>query len=214
VRDSEAVPGLLESLDFIPLRPRLAEALGRIGDTKARAPLLSLFRKERYETARPAEARALAVLGAGADLAGPLAMFAGLADPMNEAVTVARDAGILDPRRGGIRVEPPQQDVAARLSVKGLQRPWRLWVLEGAEGGELSGTVGPWPVRGAAASGSTYRVDLDPGPESAELGDIQVHLHDPKGISAVWLVTRWLETPPPRVLPLPDAGHDSARHAP
>src|SRR5208283_3805279 len=79
VRDTDAVAALVASLDYVPIRPRLADTLGRIGDPRARPPLLALFEKERYETARPFEARALLALGAGKELLAPLALFAGLA---------------------------------------------------------------------------------------------------------------------------------------
>jgi HEAT repeat protein len=42
----------------------VADALGALGDERARAPLLALFADEPYVTTRPHEARALLALGA------------------------------------------------------------------------------------------------------------------------------------------------------
>jgi arylsulfatase A-like enzyme len=59
-----AVPALVRALDDVRARPYVADALGAIGDDRARARLLALFATERYVTARPREARALLALGA------------------------------------------------------------------------------------------------------------------------------------------------------
>ncbi len=58
-----AVPSLLRALDDVRIRPLVADALGEIGDERARARLLALFQTEPYVTARPHEARALLALG-------------------------------------------------------------------------------------------------------------------------------------------------------
>jgi len=52
VRDTAAVPGLVASLEFVPLRPWVADALGAIGDDRANGPLLAAFEEERYVNAR------------------------------------------------------------------------------------------------------------------------------------------------------------------
>ncbi len=62
-RCRSAVPALLRALDDVRIRPRVADALGEIGDDRGRAPLLALFATEPYVTARPHEARALLALG-------------------------------------------------------------------------------------------------------------------------------------------------------
>jgi hypothetical protein len=58
------VPTLVQALDDVRVRPYVADALGAIGDERARAPLLALFAAESHVTARPHEARALLALGA------------------------------------------------------------------------------------------------------------------------------------------------------
>ncbi|MGA7118756.1 MAG: sulfatase-like hydrolase/transferase [Polyangiaceae bacterium] len=62
-RCRSAVPALLRALDDVRIRPIVADALGEIGDERARERLLALFQTEPYVTARPHEARALLALG-------------------------------------------------------------------------------------------------------------------------------------------------------
>jgi hypothetical protein len=59
-----AVPALLEALSDVRARPYVADALGGLGDDRARAPLLARLAVEPYVTTRPHEARALVALGA------------------------------------------------------------------------------------------------------------------------------------------------------
>ncbi len=209
IRDTGAVPALVASLEYVPIRPRLADTLGRIGDVGARAPLVALFEKERYETARPFEARALLALGARSEILRPLTVFAGLADPMTEAVSIAEEGKLLDPRRGGATFDPPAVDVDTRISVRGTSGPRRLWVLAAAEGGELSGRVGAEEIAAVTTIGHVHRVDVGPGAgATTEAEDVALRLHEPRGIRAVWVVAR--QTVLPRFLapPVPDAGAD------
>jgi len=201
IRDTDAVPALLASLDYVPLRPTLAETLGAIGDARARAPLLALFERERYETARPYEAKAILALGGGHDLAAPLTLFAGLTDPMADAILIARDAQLLDPRHGGLTVEPPATDVDARVAVP-AGVPLRLWVLAGAPEGELSGSVGGSRVDGGVRVGAVHAFDLP----AATSGSLAFTLHESKGIRAVWVVPRQTLLPSFLVPREPDAG--------
>ncbi len=69
IHEKSAVAPLVASLDDVRMRPFIADALGAIGDPKARGPLLEHLKAERYVTTRPHEARAIALLGGGADLA-------------------------------------------------------------------------------------------------------------------------------------------------
>ncbi|HXN33633.1 MAG TPA: sulfatase-like hydrolase/transferase [Polyangiaceae bacterium] len=62
-RCRSAVPALVRALDDVRIRAGVADALGEIGDDRARAPLLALLVAEPYATARPREARALLALG-------------------------------------------------------------------------------------------------------------------------------------------------------
>ncbi|MDP9002734.1 MAG: sulfatase-like hydrolase/transferase [Myxococcota bacterium] len=63
-RCKNAVPALAQALADVRARPYVADALGAIGDDRARAPLLAFLADEKYVTARPHEARALLALGA------------------------------------------------------------------------------------------------------------------------------------------------------
>jgi hypothetical protein len=62
-RCKAAVPALVRSLDDVRARPYVADALGALGDDRARAPLLAALGSEPYVTTRPREARALLALG-------------------------------------------------------------------------------------------------------------------------------------------------------
>jgi HEAT repeat protein len=58
-----AVPALVRALDDVRARPYVADALGALGDDRARGPLLAALGSEPYVTTRPREARALLALG-------------------------------------------------------------------------------------------------------------------------------------------------------
>ena len=62
-RCRSAVPALVRALDDVRVRPYVADALGALGDDRARAPLLAALGSEPYVTTRPREARALLALG-------------------------------------------------------------------------------------------------------------------------------------------------------
>jgi arylsulfatase A-like enzyme len=66
-RCRSAVPALLQALVDVRARPYLADALGALGDDRARKPLLAQLALEPYVTTRPREARALLSLGARGD---------------------------------------------------------------------------------------------------------------------------------------------------
>jgi hypothetical protein len=194
IRVAEAVPALVDSLPFVPLRSFIADALGAIGDTRARAPLLEQFALERYETTRSHEAEALIALGARRELRKPLARFAGLPEPMLEAVGIAREAKLLEPSAGGVSVELPAPDLVARVTVP--SGPLRLLVLsaeaKAAEGGNVSGSVGetPLPAEAPSASPTVHVYDLEAAaPEALESG-LEIHLREPRGILAAWVVAR------------------------
>ena len=63
LRLRRAVPGLVALLSHLELRTVAAAALGRIGDRRARRPLMRALEVEPYLTARQAEATALVALG-------------------------------------------------------------------------------------------------------------------------------------------------------
>ncbi|MGO8995188.1 MAG: HEAT repeat domain-containing protein, partial [Polyangiaceae bacterium] len=204
VHDADAVPALVDSLDYVPLRPAIADTLGQIGDARAKGPLLALFSTERYETARAPEARALLALGERRSLLAPLALFAGLADPMNDAVAIAKDAGLLAAENGGATFEPPTANVDVRVSVPPHAEQLRLWALAASEGGELSGELGGGALGSVTTVGMLHRADGSP--PSEEMRVVRVKLHEPKGIRAVWVVPVALVTPPFLVPHAPDAG--------
>ena len=190
-RDTDAVPALVGSLDYVPLRPRLAETLGVLGDTRAKAPLLALFDTERYETARPFEARALATLGAGKELLPALALFAGLADPMTEAVGIAADAKLLDAAHGGRVFDPPAIDVDVELAVPPADHALRLWVVtvDGVDSDvPVTGSFDGRDLRPFTTSGLVHHVRVDAGDACARVATVK--LHATTGIRAVWLVAR------------------------
>jgi arylsulfatase A-like enzyme len=200
IRDSEAVPALLTSLEYVPTRPRLAATLGDIGDPRARPPLLALFATERYETARPFEARALLALGAGKDLLAPLAVFAGLVDPMTDAITLAHEGKLLDAKHGGVDFAEPKADVEARVSVPGASGPRRLWVLAAGEGGVLTGDVDGVPLKSVTTTGAVHAVEFVGG------DDVALRLHEDTGLVAVWVVPALHDVPAALRPPVPDAG--------
>ncbi len=190
IRATDAVPALLDSLPFVPLRPFVADALGSMGDVRARAPLLAMFAQERYETARSHEAEALVALGARRELREPLARFAGLPDPMVDAIRIAREADLLEPSTGGVAFAAPLTDVAARVTVP--SGPLRLLVLSAGEGGELSGWLDekPLPSEVDGAGPTVHIRDLGPAPPGPPHGTIEIRLHEPRGILAAWVVER------------------------
>jgi arylsulfatase A-like enzyme len=186
IRARDAVPALLDSLSFVPLRSFIADALGAIGDARARTPLLALFTRERYETARSHEAEALVALGARRELREPLTRFAGLADPMLDAVGIAREAKLLEASTGGVSLPSAAPDLLARIAVP--SGPLRLMVLSAGEGGELSGSFGDKPLvpQVDAAGPNVHIRDLD----ASALGSLEIRLHEPRGILAAWVVPR------------------------
>jgi hypothetical protein len=187
IRDAQAVPDLVDSLPFVPLRPFIADTLGAIGDVRARAPLLALFAEEHYETARPREARALLALGARRDLQPLLERFAGLPEPMLDAIAVAREAKLLDPASGGVSVEYAGVELVARVALP-AKAPLRLLVLSAKEGGDLSGSVAGEPLAPGVEAGALHIRELagpiPPGPL------VELRLRDPQGILAAWIVPR------------------------
>ena len=105
IRAKEAVPALLAALGDVRLRPFVADALGAIGSpgaTSARAPLVALFGEERFPAARAAEARAIIALGGIDDAYTSLRRFAGVPEPMIDAIAIADGARLLDEKHGAL----------------------------------------------------------------------------------------------------------------
>ena len=200
IRDRDAVPALVDSLQYVPLRPSIATALGAIGDPRAEAPLLALLKAERYEAARLAEASALVALGAGPSLRAPLTMFAGIPDPMVEAVDVARRAGLLEPAHGGAVFDPPVAAVDVTVAAGSAEGALRVWFVIGGREAALSGWLDTERV---AAAGPERHVDVRPAAHGPR---VRVQLHDASGIQAVWVVPVLAEVPPVLAPRVPDAG--------
>ncbi|MDB4936198.1 MAG: Choline-sulfatase [Labilithrix sp.] len=192
IRAKSAAPVLARSLEDVRLRSYLADALGEIGDPRATAPLLATFTTERYVDARPKEARALVRLGARDGLLAPLRRFAGVPEPMTDAVAIARDAGLLLPGQGGFAAKPSSASaphVEADLTVPGTG-PARLLIL-GAGEGTLTASVDGAAVR-LVPRGAVWTAELPSiGPRA------RVDVAGTPGVSALWLVRRADEIPPP-----------------
>jgi Sulfatase/HEAT repeats len=192
IRDVEAVPALIEALPFVPLRSFVADALGAIGDARALPPLFHLFEEEHYETARAHEARALLALGARRELLRPLTIFAGLPDPMVEAIGIARDAKLLEPGSGGVAYASPRSDVETRVDLPPSAGRVRLFVLSGAVGGTLTGSANGEALGPGIETGALHIRELGLPAQEAGHGAsfLTLTLHDPEGISAIWVVPR------------------------
>ena len=102
------------------------------------APARRLSRSSRRSATRPRARSRLVRCShwAQGGRSWPLAVFAGLPDPMTEAVTIAVEGKLLDARRGGAVFDPPAVDVDTRIGASD-SGPLRLWVLAAGEGGEL-----------------------------------------------------------------------------
>ncbi|MBX3215577.1 MAG: sulfatase-like hydrolase/transferase [Labilithrix sp.] len=195
LRSKNAVPLLTRSLDDVRLRPHVVEALGEIGDFRAKDPLLEIFAEERYVHLRPLEARTLFKLGARDKLAPALTRFAGTPEPLAEAIVVAHDAKILTHERGAwIAPGPPSAEVAVRLRVT-KAGPGRLLALaaESAAHGDLDGAIDGAPLGPTTIAGRVYVVEV-PGVAGR---DVPVRVTSPGGLVALWLVPRSEEIPPP-----------------
>jgi HEAT repeat protein len=224
VKAKDAVPSLLRSLEDVRLRAHVADALGAIGDPSARRELLEVFARERYVTTRPHEARALMALGAKGELLEPLARFAGMPEPMSEAIAIARDAGLLAPLTGGVSRRPAASALDVTLTLAPTTRPRRLLVLtarpddggartsgdgtgggdgggggQGAAGGTLSGTIAGGPLPPPRDDGALHVFELG----LVDGSSVRLSLTAPDGILAAWIVARADEIPPPPPAPWP-----------
>ncbi len=192
VRAKDAAPALVGSLSDVRLRPDVADALGALGDPRAKAPLLAAFTEERFVSARPHEARALMKLGARTELAAPLARFAGVPEPMLAAIAIAASAGLLVPERGGWSSPTPTPSIDVTLAAP--RGPARLLVL-GAPGNAPRGTYGDAPL--------VFTTDGDTSVAAVpeRTGKIAVHIDAAGGLRALWLVPLDKEIPPPAPRP-------------
>ncbi|HEX7667303.1 MAG TPA: hypothetical protein VF407_22380, partial [Polyangiaceae bacterium] len=186
IKDTQAVPALITTLDDVRLRPYVADALGAIGDARAKDPLLEHLTVERYVTTRPHEAKALAALGAGTELLAPLAKHVGSAEPMLEAVPILRSAKALTAAHGGWASETPQKSVSVKLTVP-AKTPLRLVVMTANEGDAITGAAENKPIGEAMkADGALAAFDLPP----AAAPSVTLDLAAASGVEAVWVVPR------------------------
>ena len=200
VRDTAAVPGLVASLEFVPLRPWVADALGAIGDDRANGPLLAAFEEERYVNARSPEVSALLRLGVRSGLQAPLARFAGLPEPMTDAIAFAREAHVLVPEAGGVALNAPATRLEETVRVP-VGPALRLLVLAAQPGTQLTGTAGGHSLGADQPVGAVHVLELGAAGEPS----VAVDLTDPVGVLAVWVVAHAPELPPPAPVPF-DAG--------
>ena len=189
VKAAGAAATLTRSLADIRLRPDIADALGELGDARAKAPLLAAFASERYVSARPHEARALLRLGARSELEAPLARFAGLPQPMRDVLSFARDAGLLVPGRGGWSTAAPTRTMTVELAVP--KGPRRLLVLTSSETSAVTGTLGGESLR------FTHDGTLRIADVALHGGTAALKLADEAGVLAAWVVAPAEEIPPP-----------------
>jgi glucan phosphoethanolaminetransferase (alkaline phosphatase superfamily)/HEAT repeat protein len=186
IHEKSAVSALVASLDDVRMRPFIADALGAIGDPRARDPLLDHLKVERYVTTRPHEARAIALLGGGADLAAPLAHFAAADDPMMTAIGILADAKELAPARGGYQSVSPEKEVSVTLATP-QKNALRLFVLSAAPGDTISGSAGNTALSSPShVEGAVTAFDL-PAAEAKQTG---IRIASASGITALWLVGR------------------------
>lgn len=191
-----AVPALVRTLEDVRLRPHVVEALGAIGDPRARGPLLEVLRSERFVHMRGPEARALAALGAEREMAvafrEALARFAGVPEPNVEVVAIARDAGLLRPEVGGLALSPARPAASATLRVPGSGAA-RVLVLAGgsADVGAPRASVDGTPLALAP------RGDVWVGELPAVGAEARLELAHDAGVRAAWIVRRAPEIPPP-----------------
>ncbi len=186
IKDTTAVPALITTLDDVRLRPYVADTLGAIGDPHAKEPLLEHLAVERYVTTRPHEAKALAALGAGAELLAPLAKHAGADEPMLESVAILRAANALTAAHGGWSADAPQKNLTTKVTVP-AHVPLRLLVMTASSGDAITGTAEKKPIGASIkAEGALAAFDLGPavGP------NVTVELTAASGIQGLWIVPR------------------------
>ncbi len=196
-----AAPVVAQSLGDVRLRPYIVETLSELGDARVRDALLEAFSQERYLHLRGPEARALTALGERSRLLPPLRRFAGMPEPLLDAIAIAHDAGLLAASVGGwsAKVGSTPYEVSTRVRVL-RPGPQRLFVYGPREVGEVTGTVDGVAFR--MAGGSNARVGvIELGPLDGPTVTLSVTVES--GALALWMVAREDELAPP----LPEAWH-------
>jgi hypothetical protein len=135
-------------------------------------------------------------------------MFAGLGDPMREAVGIAREGKLLEPAHGGATFDPPASDIDVEVKAPRLSSPpqgMRLWVL-GGSGGEPSVAVGSQKPLAQGMGPGVWAFDVEPRSGAEPDGRVRIEAHGSVSLEAVWLVARLAETPAFLRPPAPDTG--------
>ena len=188
LKSKNAVPALLRSLDDLRLRPFLVETLGAIADPRAKAPLLETFINERYIHFRPLEARALLACGARAELLAPLTRFAGVPEPMPEALDLVEEAKLLTPASGGLHAGAKVPFVTGSVRL-GQSGPARLLLKS------------PRAPTASIAGASLAAPALVPGKDDLWVADAGAltagEIEVTTSADVAWLVPRAEEIPPP-----------------
>lgn len=192
-----AVPSLVGALSDLRIRPYAADALAAIGEPSARPALLTAFAAERYRPTRVRLAEALVVLGAKDELYQPLAMFAGMPEPLDGAVSMALRAGLLVPKRGGLKAAG-DGGLVARLEglVTAPRRPFRVLVEVGGPGGAAEVRVdGATFLPHAVGPNGTSIVAEGTAPSASN--EVRLEVTHPAGVRGAWVVPLSDELPPP-----------------
>jgi hypothetical protein len=118
----------------------------------------------------------------------PLARFAGVPEPLREAVAIASDAGLLEPKHGGVALAaaaPVDADVTVEPG-----RPLRLLVLTDAA---LEGSFAGRPIPRTEPSDGVAIVEI--APVLASTAKLALR----GAVRAAWVVARSdeIEPPPP-----------------
>jgi len=194
-RAKVGVPALVSKLADLRQRPYAADALGAIGDPSARDPLLTAFGVERYRPTRVKLASALLAVGTKEEMFPLLARFGGVPEPLENVVTVARLAGLLVPKRGGIAASG-DGGAAGRLAGALMVPAGAFRVLVEAAGPGLPVvTVSGVAVAARGTSAPTLTAAEVAGEPKG--GPREIVVTHPAGLLGVLVVPLAEELPPP-----------------
>ncbi|MBL0193779.1 MAG: sulfatase-like hydrolase/transferase [Myxococcales bacterium] len=201
-----AVPNLIAKLTDLRVRPFAAQTLGAIGDPAAKPALLAAFAAERYHPTRERLAEALTLVGAKDEMYPSLARFSGVPEPLVNALSVADRAGLLVPRRGGLRAAGLAAGLAgpragaARLEGTVRVSPGRVRVLLGVPAAAAAvaptATLAGQPVE-LTPRGIADGLALHVGERVVTTGEVALAADHPEGVRAAWVVPVAEELPPP-----------------
>jgi hypothetical protein len=120
---------------------------------------------------------------------------------MPEALALAADAGILEPRSGGWAHEPPVAEIDVRLTLRKTPGPSRILVLTANDDASLEVTLeGGAPLVASRREGALRVFELTE-PLSTKQGRAAIHARSDAGVRALWIVPRAADIPPPPPTP-------------